>query len=227
MSLDRRFIMAGGLAAAAGPAFGADPQLKGRGKGRAPAPEPVRLFTEGPLARNQVAIEFEVPNPPLVWPKNVRLNGIGRERTSIEAFRGKTLLVSLWAEWCTPCLIEMPGFAELDRRLRSDTFQILPILTSSLSFTRPEDAVPVMEKLNAKSLPLLMDGSDRLVSALARSPTARSGALPCNLIIDPAGNIRGRQIGSGRVEVEGQKYSVYATTIALQFATALANGAVA
>lgn len=224
MHWDRRSIVAGGLAAAAAsPVFAAQRQAKTKSKG----PEPVPLFTDGPLARNQLAREFSVPDPPLVWPNNVRLNGLGRERTTIEAFRGKTLLVSLWAEWCTPCLIEMPGFAELDRRLRSDSFQILPILTSSRHFSRPEDALPVMEKLNAKSLPLYMDGADRLVGALARSPSARSGALPCNLIIDPAGNIRGRQIGSGQVEVDEKKYSVYATTIALQFVEALAKGAVA
>ena len=227
MDWDRRSVVAGGLAAAAAsPALAAQRQAKGKAKAPEPPPLP-RLFAEGPLARNSVASDFEIPNPPLVWPKNLRLLGLGRERTTIEAFRGKTLLVSLWAEWCTPCLVEMPGFAELDRRLRSDKFQILPILTNSQFFNRPEDAVPVMEKLNAKTLPLWMDPADRLVSALARSPKSRSGALPCNLIIDPAGAIRGRQIGSGQVEVDGKDYSIYATTIALQFCEALAKGAVA
>lgn len=191
-----------------------------------PKPEPVKLFAEGPLAGNLLAREFEVPQPPLVWPTGLRLKGYNKQQTTIEAYRGKTLVVSLWAEWCPPCLYEMPGFAYLESRTRSDTFQILPILTSSARFYRPDDAKPLLEKLHAKDMPILMEKRDRLVSTLGRDERSPTGGLPCNLLIDPQGRIRGRQIGGQRFEgPQGDKYSIWATKAALDFVKALAAGA--
>ena len=35
----------------------------------------------------------------------------------IESFRGKTVILNLWAPWCVPCLKEMPSLDRLAARL--------------------------------------------------------------------------------------------------------------
>lgn len=220
---DRRSVLTGATVSAG---LAAWPALAVPRKAKPTEPEPARLFTEGALAKNVLAQKFHVPAPPLVWPNNVTLRGYDNLKTTLDAYRGKTLVVSLWAEWCTPCLNEMPGLAYLESRTRSDAFQILPILTSSERYTRPEQAKPLLAKLHAKDLPILMDKRDRLVGVLGRGPESPRGALPCNLLIDPQGRIRGRQIG-GEIfkDADGKTHSLWGSSAGLAFVKALAAGA--
>ncbi|NJM35692.1 MAG: TlpA family protein disulfide reductase [Rhodomicrobium sp.] len=50
----------------------------------------------------------------------------GRERRLSE-WRGKTVLVNLWATWCAPCKREMPSLDRLQAKLGSNEFAVLPI----------------------------------------------------------------------------------------------------
>lgn len=42
-------------------------------------------------------------------------------------FKGKVVLLSFWASWCTPCLIELPSFIDLYQKLSDKGLVILPI----------------------------------------------------------------------------------------------------
>lgn len=44
----------------------------------------------------------------------------GGATRQLSAFRGKPLVVNLWAPWCTPCVREMPAFDEVHRDLGDD-----------------------------------------------------------------------------------------------------------
>jgi thiol-disulfide isomerase/thioredoxin len=189
------------------------------------------LFAGGPLAGNLLAAEFKVPNPHIVWPKRARLVSPEGKSTTIEAYRGKLLLVALWAEWCTPCLTELPGIAYHARKSNNDRFAIVPILTASQNFETPREAAPFLEKIGAMGLPTLADGSndgDELARTLAQDPEYPSarGALPCMLIVDPAGEIRGRAIGGQLVTTQdlNQKYNLWSTSVSVEFIAALATG---
>ena len=55
---------------------------------------------------------------------------------SIEAFRGKTVILNLWAPWCVPCLQEMPSLDRLAARLPEKDFAVVAV-TKDRSATRP------------------------------------------------------------------------------------------
>ena len=66
--------------------------------------------------------------------------GGGDERLSFAAFttldgtrltegdlRGKVVLVNVWATWCPPCVIEMPGFQRVYEDYRDQGFMVLGV----------------------------------------------------------------------------------------------------
>lgn len=66
--------------------------------------------------QGQVAHEFVLPD---TAGKMVRLSD----------FRGKAVVLNFWATWCTPCKVEMPWFAELQKQYASQGVQILGVDT--------------------------------------------------------------------------------------------------
>jgi thiol-disulfide isomerase/thioredoxin len=51
----------------------------------------------------------------------------GEADRSVDALRGKVILVDYWATWCEPCLAEMPRLAELRRKYKEQGFEILGV----------------------------------------------------------------------------------------------------
>ncbi len=49
------------------------------------------------------------------------------ERVSLEQYRGKVVLLNVWATWCAPCREEMPSMERLYRRLSGRDFEILAV----------------------------------------------------------------------------------------------------
>jgi hypothetical protein len=227
--VDRRAVL-GGLAAsvAAGPAWAAK-------KPPPPPPPPeAPLFTSGPLTRNAIASQFTVPREPLTWDKHTRLLDPTGKKTSMDAYRGKLLLVSLWAEWCTPCLIELPGIAYHRKRASTEKFELLPICTGSNVFSRPAQIDPALKKIKVEGLNSLLDvsGEDyRLIDTVCKDPSQPkvAGVVPCMLVVDPEGRIRGHLVGGPQVEIQagegvGKIANAWATTVGQQFVDFLGKG---
>ena len=61
----------------------------------------------------------EMLSPPFV-------DGTGRDLT-LENFRGRVVLLNIWATWCVPCREEMPTLDALQSRLGGDDFHVLPL----------------------------------------------------------------------------------------------------
>jgi thiol-disulfide isomerase/thioredoxin len=148
-------------------------------------------------------------------------------------WRGKTLLVVLWAEWCAPCLAEMPALAKLNAKHRSRSFEILPIVTGSHTIASVEDAKKRLARLPGADIDTLVDGSSRgnaLMFALGetkvdtanlpKGAVASGGSLPCLVVVDAAGRVRARAVGLG--VVNGR--STWETPVGDAFVKQLANG---
>ena len=45
----------------------------------------------------------------------------------LETYKGRVVLVNMWATWCAPCLKEIPELVELEQNLEADGFTVLGI----------------------------------------------------------------------------------------------------
>lgn len=45
----------------------------------------------------------------------------------LSEFRGSVVILSFWASWCTPCLVELPTFAEIEDKFRERGLKILAV----------------------------------------------------------------------------------------------------
>jgi thiol-disulfide isomerase/thioredoxin len=66
-----------------------------------------------------------VPDPPL--QPVASFFDAGAKPTTLASFRGKVVLVNLWATWCAPCVTEMPTLAELQGKFDSQDFVVAAI----------------------------------------------------------------------------------------------------
>jgi len=46
---------------------------------------------------------------------------------SLEQFKGKVVLLDLWATWCPPCRAEIPSFVRLQQKYRDQGFEIVGV----------------------------------------------------------------------------------------------------
>ncbi len=55
------------------------------------------------------------------------LQSLEGKTVHLSDFRGKGVLLNFWATWCQPCKIEMPWFAELQKRYGPQGLQVLGV----------------------------------------------------------------------------------------------------
>ncbi|MDB2437743.1 TlpA family protein disulfide reductase [Hellea sp.] len=70
-------------------------------------------------------------------------------------YKGKVILVNVWATWCAPCIAEMPMLDELQAKKGNERFEVVTI---SLDRT-PEEAQAWFVKNGITNLPLWHDSS--------------------------------------------------------------------
>ena len=109
----------------------------------------------------------------------------GKTRTLAD-WKGRVVLLNLWATWCAPCRKEMPELAKLQQRLGSDNFEVVAV---SLDRKGAEVAGPFIAEVGAEALKLYLDPSGKLLHEL------RAVGLPVTLLIDRDGREIGRLFG--------------------------------
>jgi thiol-disulfide isomerase/thioredoxin len=112
-------------------------------------------------------------------------DGDGAER-KLSDFRGKVVLVNLWATWCAPCKIEMPGLNRLQGELGGSDFTVLPI---SLDLGGPDKPRQFLEANGLGSLGLYLSASAKLMQQFG------APGLPFTMLIDREGREIARLAG--------------------------------
>jgi peroxiredoxin len=129
--------------------------------------------------------EISAPQVGFLAPE-FTINSIDGESYTLSGFRGKAVLVNLWATWCPPCRAEMPAIERIHQEFKDQGFIVLGINT-----TNQDDpaAIPAFLDQYNITFPILLDESGS-VSALYQ---LRS--LPSSYFIDRGGVIRDIVIG--------------------------------
>lgn len=155
------------------------------------------LFDGTPLADNRVARRFTTL--PAIRMPQTRLKGDDGPHTFAD-LTGKIRIVALWAEWCPPCIAEAGDLAKLHARHGGDAFAVHSILTGSGQGLDVRGARKVLAKTGGDSLPLWVEPHAGSEIGNAYSPTQQQALnLPCTLIVDRTGTVRGRCLGAGFV----------------------------
>lgn len=107
------------------------------------------------LARGEMAA-FEFLGTPAPATGATFLDADDTE-VSIADFRGKVLLVNLWATWCAPCVYEMPQLDALEAELGGPEFQVIAISADR----RPREEVEevLRERIGATHIASYMDNN--------------------------------------------------------------------
>lgn len=104
-------------------------------------------------------------------------------------YRGKALLVNLWATWCAPCIEELPSLGKLEQALGGDAFQVVTI---AFQESDPKKIEPFLAAHGAGNLPALIDTNSTVAKA------AKVTALPTSLLVDRDGKVKAMLTGDAR-----------------------------
>ena len=64
-----------------------------------------------------------------IVPEQFMLTGLDGTQTPIQSFRGKLLVLNVWATWCPPCRREMPSLERLSKSADPKRFAVAAIAT--------------------------------------------------------------------------------------------------
>lgn len=133
-----------------------------------------------PLARGEVAGVSVAKNPrPLA---ELVFEGPDGARKNLSDFKGKAVLLNLWATWCIPCREEMPALDRLQARLGGTDFEVVAI---SIDTARLEKRRTFLADAGVKSLAFYADPSAEVFQVLKKA--GKVVGLPTTILVDAKG----------------------------------------
>lgn len=133
-----------------------------------------------PLAKGEVAA-MSIANDPEPMPE-VTFTGPDGQPRKLEDFRGKTLLLNLWATWCVPCRSEMAALDRLQAKAGSDKFEVVTVNVDTSRLDRPK---AFLGEIGAKNLAYYADPKAEIFFQLKQS--GQTLGLPTTFLIDGKG----------------------------------------
>jgi thiol-disulfide isomerase/thioredoxin len=143
-------------------------------------PADLREFQKGTLAK------LDVPATPRAAPDTVFTTLDGKP-TTLADFKGRVVVMNLWATWCAPCKAEMPTLAKLQA-----TYATAPVTVLPISVDRDGDLNLVNEEMAANP-PLKSWRDPGYKISFALQPRAQG--YPTTVIYDRQGRERARMAG--------------------------------
>jgi len=160
--------------------------LYGLGLSRAPTGDPACRAAVAtaqkiaPLAHGEVAA-LTMASAPLKLPDLAFEDADGKPR-KLSDFRGKTLLVNLWATWCVPCRKEMPALDQLQTKLSGPNFEVVAI---NIDTRDPEKPKNFLKDANLTRLGYFTDQKAKVFQDLKN--IGKALGMPTSLLVDAKG----------------------------------------
>lgn len=112
-------------------------------------------------------------------------NVLGGELTSAD-LKGKVIVADIWATWCVPCKVEIPGFNELRAKYRDKGVEFVGITYDSGSLDKVKSEISELDI----TYPIVM-GTDEVDAAFGGHP-----GYPTTLLIGKDWKVYRKIIGS-------------------------------
>jgi len=116
-------------------------------------------------------------------------DGDGKERT-LGDWRGRTVLLNLWATWCVPCRKEMPALDALQADLGSTNFEVIAVNIDTRDAEKPR---AFLKDAGVTHLAYYSDQSAKVFQDLKAA--GKAFGMPTTLIVDPSGCEIGEMAG--------------------------------
>ena len=113
------------------------------------------------------------------------LPDLDSKTVNLADYKGKVVLLNIWATWCPPCVEEMPSMEKLHKELKDVDFEILAV---SIDVSGAKAVIPFMKK-HKLSFSVLTDTEGAIKSLY------QTTGVPESFIIDRKGIIVEKVIG--------------------------------
>ena len=133
-----------------------------------------------PLARGEVAA-VNVADTGLHLPALAFKDASGTEK-NLADWKGRTVLLNLWATWCVPCRREMPALDELEAKLGGPRFEVVAVNIDTRDAEKPR---AWLKETGIKHLGYYADAGAKVFQDLKL--IGKAFGMPTTLIIDPQG----------------------------------------
>lgn len=133
-----------------------------------------------PLVKGEIAA-LQVPDvsKPVV---PLTFKGPKGETVMLSDFKGRTILLNLWATWCVPCRQEMPALDHLQAEAGGKDFSVVAVSIDQRNLDKPK---AFLDEIKVTRLGYYSDPSAKIFQDLKAA--GRAFGMPTTLVIDPAG----------------------------------------
>jgi thiol-disulfide isomerase/thioredoxin len=133
-----------------------------------------------PLARGEVAA-VSVADTGLQLPALAFKDAAGTEK-SLADWKGRTVLLNLWATWCVPCRKEMPALAALQQKLGGPSFEVVAV---NIDTRDPDKPKAWLQQAGVTGLAYYADASAKVFQELKM--IGKAVGMPTSLLVDGSG----------------------------------------
>jgi thiol-disulfide isomerase/thioredoxin len=135
------------------------------------------VMPSGPVHAPQSLAALAPTNPPVAVPDAAFTDGVGK-RHMLSEFRGRYVLLNMWATWCAPCVQELPALQHLQDGTAGSNFAVVPV---NVGRSDALDTAKFLMTHGAGKLSVNVD------TTLALMRTLHVYGLPVTVLIDPKG----------------------------------------
>jgi thiol-disulfide isomerase/thioredoxin len=119
---------------------------------------------------------------------------------SSASWRGRVVVVSYWATWCTPCMAELPKIAALQAKYRSDPRVAVVAVDAGYGGDTAERARSFLQRRNLALSSHIDDIKTPGVKTGAGGTSLGLEVVPTLFILDPAGRLVAKHVGYDNAE---------------------------
>lgn len=113
------------------------------------------------------------------------LQGFDGDTKTFDHYKGKPLLINVWASWCGPCRAEMPSLQRLSKRYNGKEFNIIGISTDD--YKKPAEAFIEQTGITFENF---------LDSKLFLENMLGANTIPLTVFVDENGRVLGKVRGA-------------------------------